>query len=244
MDGVEYMLHSHREPHLYVILKVHRSSSIGIGDRVQRKEAVFYINGGTVYQAPGLFEVIQARMYNCLSVLTKTYHEIEGSVVYSPSMGRHEWKFALDDADAEDAVDDNNNNTMNSGGGGGDYDGRERDGSYRYLSLQHIPPYPADMQLHVDFLLYNLELETRELVDQKHKQAEDDMLAKSGTGTPPMQASSTDPISMNNGASASDKQQLKRPRSDDSHPSSSGTSSPIQLQQQQREPPAKKIKTS
>lgn len=63
MTGIQYTLHSAKPPHLYIILKSKRDHPKETPTNLQ----LYYIIGGTVFQAPSLHDVLTARLVILIS---------------------------------------------------------------------------------------------------------------------------------------------------------------------------------
>ncbi|XP_030369521.1 mediator of RNA polymerase II transcription subunit 6 [Scaptodrosophila lebanonensis] len=88
MTGLEYILLHVAEPILYVIRKQHRynpSEATPIAD--------YYIIGGTVYKAPDLANVINARILNTVVNLQSAFEEASSYARYHPNKG-YTWDFS------------------------------------------------------------------------------------------------------------------------------------------------------
>ncbi|XP_022211047.1 mediator of RNA polymerase II transcription subunit 6 [Drosophila obscura] len=115
MIGLEYILLHVAEPILYVIRKQHRhnpSEATPIAD--------YYIIGGTVYKAPDLANVINARILNTVVNLQAAFEEASSYARYHPNKG-YTWDFSsnkvLSDKSKSDkkdasAVKDENSGTL------------------------------------------------------------------------------------------------------------------------------------
>ncbi|EDW15527.1 mediator of RNA polymerase II transcription subunit 6 [Drosophila mojavensis] len=113
MLGMEYILLHVAEPILYVIRKQHRhnpSEATPIAD--------YYIIGGTVYQAPDLANVINARILNTVVNLQSAFEEASSYARYHPNKGYY-WDFSsnkvLSDKSKNDKKDPNAAKDDNSG---------------------------------------------------------------------------------------------------------------------------------
>ncbi|KAI8044736.1 mediator of RNA polymerase II transcription subunit 6 [Drosophila gunungcola] len=113
MIGLEYILLHVAEPILYVIRKQHRhnpSEATPIAD--------YYIIGGTVYKAPDLANVINARILNTVVNLQSAFEEASSYARYHPNKG-YTWDFSsnkvLSDKSKSDKKDANSAKDENSG---------------------------------------------------------------------------------------------------------------------------------
>ncbi|XP_017005165.1 mediator of RNA polymerase II transcription subunit 6 [Drosophila takahashii] len=113
MIGLEYILLHVAEPILYVIRKQHRhnpSEATPIAD--------YYIIGGTVYKAPDLANVINARILNTVVNLQSAFEEASSYARYHPNKG-YTWDFSsnkvLSDKSKSDKKDANAAKDENSG---------------------------------------------------------------------------------------------------------------------------------
>lgn len=113
MIGLEYILLHVAEPILYVIRKQHRhnpSEATPIAD--------YYIIGGTVYKAPDLANVINARILNTVVNLQSAFEEASGYARYHPNKG-YTWDFSsnkvLSDKSKSDKKDTSSSKDENSG---------------------------------------------------------------------------------------------------------------------------------
>ncbi|EDW96723.1 mediator of RNA polymerase II transcription subunit 6 [Drosophila yakuba] len=113
MIGLEYILLHVAEPILYVIRKQHRhnpSEATPIAD--------YYIIGGTVYKAPDLANVINARILNTVVNLQSAFEEASSYARYHPNKG-YTWDFSsnkvLSDKSKSDKKDSNSAKDENSG---------------------------------------------------------------------------------------------------------------------------------
>ncbi|XP_016930961.3 mediator of RNA polymerase II transcription subunit 6 [Drosophila suzukii] len=113
MIGLEYILLHVAEPILYVIRKQHRhnpSEATPIAD--------YYIIGGTVYKAPDLANVINARILNTVVNLQSAFEEASSYARYHPNKG-YTWDFSsnkvLSDKSKTDKKDANAAKDENSG---------------------------------------------------------------------------------------------------------------------------------
>ncbi|KAH8276336.1 mediator of RNA polymerase II transcription subunit 6 [Drosophila bipectinata] len=113
MIGLEYILLHVAEPILYVIRKQHRhnpSEATPIAD--------YYIIGGTVYKAPDLANVINARILNTVVNLQSAFEEASGYARYHPNKG-YTWDFSsnkvLSDKSKSDKKDASSSKEENSG---------------------------------------------------------------------------------------------------------------------------------
>ncbi|EDV91381.1 mediator of RNA polymerase II transcription subunit 6 [Drosophila grimshawi] len=88
MLGLEYILLHVAEPILYVIRKQHRhnpAEATPIAD--------YYIIGGTIYKAPDLANVINARVLNTVVNLQSAFEEASSYARYHPNKG-YTWDFS------------------------------------------------------------------------------------------------------------------------------------------------------
>ncbi|KAH8264652.1 mediator of RNA polymerase II transcription subunit 6 [Drosophila serrata] len=113
MIGLEYILLHVAEPILYVIRKQHRhnpSEATPIAD--------YYIIGGTVYKAPDLANVINARILNTVVNLQSAFEEASSYARYHPNKG-YTWDFStnkvLSEKSKADKKDANAAKEENSG---------------------------------------------------------------------------------------------------------------------------------
>ncbi|XP_060646867.1 mediator of RNA polymerase II transcription subunit 6 [Drosophila nasuta] len=113
MLGLEYILLHVAEPILYVIRKQHRHNTAEA-----TPIADYYIIGGTVYKAPDLANVINARILNTVVNLQSAFEEASSYARYHPNKG-YTWDFSsnkvLSDKSKSDKKDANGTKDENSG---------------------------------------------------------------------------------------------------------------------------------
>jgi len=138
-EGIRYSVDSKRSspPRLFVIKK----------ERVDKKDRnnvlnLYYIAGGIVFQSPSLFDVIQSRSYNSLSLLNQTFKEIQPCVEYSAND-----QTILVEPSLKKQDDESNDNNQ--------------------IFIQSLPPYSNEMQQHVEKLIDALDGETNLLIQAK-----------------------------------------------------------------------------
>ncbi|CAD7702975.1 unnamed protein product [Ostreobium quekettii] len=73
--GVEYVVQSSQEPHLYIIRKQYRYNPT-----TTTTQAFYYVHTGTVYQAPSLHAAILSRWKRCLFCVTKAFRRIRSDL--------------------------------------------------------------------------------------------------------------------------------------------------------------------
>ena len=74
--GPEYVLADSQEPHLFVIRRQRR----GPPGTQPVPQAMYYVLGGTVYQAPSVAAVLRARLARCLFSTRRAFERMQGDL--------------------------------------------------------------------------------------------------------------------------------------------------------------------
>lgn len=144
-DGVRYKLHYANEPDLFVI----RKEKVDKG-RVTTTNC-YYILGGLVFQAPLYQSVVSARLYNVLYSMNELFHDLQPNVRYSSTTGQYYWNFEEQETAmaAEEALQQKQKREQ-----------ERRIAQEEMIQQSTRPPYSNEIQLHVDKLIYDMEVDT------------------------------------------------------------------------------------
>ncbi|EFC50470.1 hypothetical protein NAEGRDRAFT_61462 [Naegleria gruberi] len=142
-EGIRYSVDSKRSkpPSLFIIKK----------EKVEKKDRnapkllnLYYIaaEAGVVYQSPSVYDVIQARSFNSLSLLNQTFKEIQPHVEYTT------------------------NDVTVLSSPLAKKDGNKSEEEDRFV-VANLPPYSVEMQNHVSRLIDLLDIDTNTLIQNK-----------------------------------------------------------------------------
>ena len=132
MKGTSYKLKSFKEPHLFTIQKLFKTNEYEESKIVE----MYYIIGGTIYQAPSIFDVVNTRVTNVLNLVTTSYHEIKDKFNYSAINGSYVWNFNTNQNEEESKVQ------------------------------EIYTPFSSSIQNHVDKLIFKLEQDTKDELNE------------------------------------------------------------------------------
>ncbi|XP_064550715.1 mediator of RNA polymerase II transcription subunit 6 [Drosophila montana] len=140
MLGMEYILLHVAEPILYVIRKQHRhnpSEATPIAD--------YYIIGGTVYKAPDLANVINARILNTVVNLQSAFEEASSYARYHPNKG-YTWDFSSNKVLSDKKSDKKDSNAAKDDNSGTLFQKQRVDMLLAELLRKFPPPIPPMLQ--------------------------------------------------------------------------------------------------